>query len=63
MNTIKTILFGVPAVGENIIDRQPRFRSFYPENQVEFNSWSYFLRVGSRVQKNNQVNPWYKDRK
>ena len=62
MNTIKTILFGVPATGDNIIDRQPSFKSYYPQNQVEFNSWSYFLKVGSRVQKNNQFNPWYKDR-
>lgn len=63
MNTIKNILFGVPAMGENIINRQPGFRTYYPANQVEFNSWSYLLKVGSRVQRNNQVNPWYKDRK
>jgi len=63
MSIIKHIVFGISAKGDNIIDRQPGFRTYYPESQVEFNSWSYLLKVGSRVQKNNQISPWYKDRK
>ena len=62
METIKIILFGISATGDNIIDRQPGFRTYYPQNQVSFNSWSYFLKVGSRVQKNSKINPWYRDR-
>jgi hypothetical protein len=62
MNTIKTILFGISATGDNIIDRQPGFRTYYPQSQIEFNSWTYFLKVGSRVEKNNKINPWYIDR-
>jgi len=63
MNTLKTIIFGVTAKGDNIIDRQPKFSTCHPESQVEFNSLSYLFKVGSRIQKNNQFNPWYKDRK
>jgi hypothetical protein len=63
MNTIKSIIFGIPAVGENIIDRQPGFKTYNPGFQVEFNTWSFLNKVGSRLQKNSRVNPWYKDRK
>jgi hypothetical protein len=63
MDTLKHAIFGIPATGENIIDRQPGFRTYYPDSQVEFNTWSYILKVGSRVKKNDQVNPWYKNRK
>jgi hypothetical protein len=62
MNILKTIFFGISAGGENIIDKQPGFRSYYPENQVEFNSWSYLMKVGSRVEKNTKISPWYKER-
>jgi hypothetical protein len=62
MKKIKAILFGIPATGDNIINQQPNFRSYFPKDQIEFNSWTYYLKVGSRVKKNNQINPWYKDR-
>lgn len=62
MNTIKSFIFGIPARGENVISKQPSFRTYNPNSEIEFNTWSYLLKVGSRVQKNNSINPWYKDR-
>jgi hypothetical protein len=63
MSTIKHIIFGISAKGDNIINTQPGFRTYYPESEIEFNTWSYLNKVGSRIQKNNSINPWYKDRK
>lgn len=63
MNAIKHIIFGITAKGDNVIDKQPGFRTSYPDVRLEFNSWSSSLRVGSRVQKNDLINPWYRDRK
>jgi len=63
MNIIKHSIFGISAKGDNIIDKHPSFKTYYPESQIEFNSWSFLYKVGSRIQKNSKVNPWYKDRK
>jgi hypothetical protein len=60
---IKTLIFGIPATGENVINRQPMFKTYDPNHSVDFNQWSYSLRVGSRVKKGTAINPWYKDRK
>jgi hypothetical protein len=62
MKKIKSFIFGIPATGDNIIDRCPNVKSYFPTRELEFNSWAYLLKVGSRVQKNIQINPWYKDR-
>jgi len=62
MSRIKHIIFGVKAKGENIMERQPYFTTYHPDTSLDFNSWAGHMKVGSRVSKNDLINPWYKER-
>jgi hypothetical protein len=52
MSKIKHIIFGEPrSTGENIIDKEPSFKTCQPDERINFNDWAKNLNVSSRVDK------------
>jgi hypothetical protein len=42
-NFIKTLIFGKPQSGINIINKQPKFRTTTPTERMDFNQWCNFI--------------------